>query len=299
MDMSLSKLQELVMDREAWLCCSPWCCRESETAEWLSWFIFGSVGSLLLHVGFSLVAASGANSSPQCMVFSLWWHLLLRSKGSRCAGFSSCGLQALEHRQLWPTGLVAPWPGISLVQRSNPCLLQATSLPLSHQGSPTQSFFLNCPPSSHQETRKKEKPSKLPVERSATPRISTGYNSLWWWKQSFEICIHHVRVCAKSLQLYLTLCDSIECSPTGSSVHGILQARILEWLAVPSSRGSSWPRDTIPSLLGLLPCRWTVTTEPPGKLIHHNIHLFIYVYLFMFISLLLILGEHTEKRLFI
>ena len=32
-------------------------------------------------------------------------------------------------------------------------------------------------------------------------------------------------------------------SPPGSSVHGILQARILEWIAMPSSRGSSWPRD--------------------------------------------------------
>ena len=33
------------------------------------------------------------------------------------------------------------------------------------------------------------------------------------------------------------------CSPSGSSVHGILQARILEWVTMPSSRGSSWPRD--------------------------------------------------------
>ena len=35
----------------------------------------------------------------------------------------------------------------------------------------------------------------------------------------------------------------MDCSPPGSSVHGILQARILEWVAMPSSRGSSWPRD--------------------------------------------------------
>ena len=38
-------------------------------------------------------------------------------------------------------------------------------------------------------------------------------------------------------------CDPIDCSPAGSSVHGILQVRILEWVAMPSSRGSSWPRD--------------------------------------------------------
>ena len=40
-----------------------------------------------------------------------------------------------------------------------------------------------------------------------------------------------------------TLCDPMDCSAPGSSVHWILQARILEWTAKLSSRGSSWPRD--------------------------------------------------------
>ena len=44
-------------------------------------------------------------------------------------------------------------------------------------------------------------------------------------------------------QLFLTLWDPMDCSPPGSSVHGILQARIPEWVAKPSSRGFSWPRD--------------------------------------------------------
>ena len=48
---------------------------------------------------------------------------------------------------------------------------------------------------------------------------------------------------AKSLQLYPTLCDPTDYSPAGSSVHGILQVRALEWVAMPSSRGSSRPRD--------------------------------------------------------
>ena len=48
---------------------------------------------------------------------------------------------------------------------------------------------------------------------------------------------------AKSLQLCPTLGDPMDCSPPGSSVRGILQARILEWVAMPSSRGSSRPRD--------------------------------------------------------
>ena len=50
----------------------------------------------------------------------------------------------------------------------------------------------------------------------------------------------------------------MDCSLPGSSVHGILQARILEWIAMPSSRGSSWPRDQprSPTLQA---------AEPPGK----------------------------------
>ena len=48
---------------------------------------------------------------------------------------------------------------------------------------------------------------------------------------------------AKSLQSCLTLCNAMDGSPPGSSVHGILQARMLKWVAMPSSRGSSQPRD--------------------------------------------------------
>ena len=44
-------------------------------------------------------------------------------------------------------------------------------------------------------------------------------------------------------QLCPTLCDPMDCSPPGSSVHGIFQPRILEWVAISFSRGSSWPRD--------------------------------------------------------
>ena len=43
-------------------------------------------------------------------------------------------------------------------------------------------------------------------------------------------------------QSYLTLCDSMNCNLLGSSVHGVLQARILEWVAIPFSGGSSQPR---------------------------------------------------------
>ena len=63
-------------------------------------------------------------------------------------------------------------------------------------------------------------------------------------------------------QLCPTLCDPVDYSPPGSSVHGILQARILEWVAIPFSRGSSRPRDgtwVSPLQADSLP------SEPPGK----------------------------------
>ena len=49
---------------------------------------------------------------------------------------------------------------------------------------------------------------------------------------------------AKLLQSCPTLGNPMDCSPPGSSVYGILQARILEWVAMPSSRGSSPPQDS-------------------------------------------------------
>ena len=51
-----------------------------------------------------------------------------------------------------------------------------------------------------------------------------------------------VCVCVLGSQLYPTLCDPVDCSPPGSSVHGIVQAGMLEGVAVPCSRGSSRPR---------------------------------------------------------
>ena len=59
---------------------------------------------------------------------------------------------------------------------------------------------------------------------------------------------------AKSIQSCLTLCDPMDCSLRGSSIHGILQVIILEWVAMPSSRGSSWLRDQIG--ITYISCRW-------------------------------------------
>ena len=68
-------------------------------------------------------------------------------------------------------------------------------------------------------------------------------------------------------QSCLTLCNPMDCSPPGSSVHGILQARIPEWVAMPSSRGSSRPED--PPDPGMEPGSPalqadSLPSEPPG-----------------------------------
>ena len=72
--------------------------------------------------------------------------------------------------------------------------------------------------------------------------------------------------CAQSLQSCPTLCNPVDCSPLSSSAHGILQAGILQWVAVPSPRGSSQPRgetrvSCVSCIAGSLP------TEPTAK--HH------------------------------
>ena len=73
-------------------------------------------------------------------------------------------------------------------------------------------------------------------------------------------CVH-----AQSLHLCLTLCDPMDCSPPVSSVHGIFQARILEWVAISSSRISSQPRDTTHvSCISCIAGRF-FTAEPLGK----------------------------------
>ena len=78
-------------------------------------------------------------------------------------------------------------------------------------------------------------------------RNLVGY-SLWGHKElDMAEWLTHTHICYKVkvlvTQMCLTLCNPRDCSSSGFSVHGILQARILEWVAIPFSRGSSWPRD--------------------------------------------------------
>ena len=73
-----------------------------------------------------------------------------------------------------------------------------------------------------------------------------------------------IAAAAKSLQSCLTLCDPIDGSPPGSSVHGILQARILEWVAISSSNAWKW-RVKVKSLsrVQLLATPWTAAHQAP------------------------------------
>ena len=75
-------------------------------------------------------------------------------------------------------------------------------------------------------------------------------SSLSLFGHDAQVCFHPLNalnwvdlVCANSLQLFPTLCNLMDCIPPGSSAHGILQAKVLEWVAMPCSRGSSQPRD--------------------------------------------------------
>ena len=61
-----------------------------------------------------------------------------------------------------------------------------------------------------------------------------------------------------------TLCDPMDCYPPGSSVNGILQVRVLEWVAMPFSRGSSWNKEWthVSSIAGRFFTNWATWEAP-------------------------------------
>ena len=127
------------------------------------------------------------------------------------------------------------------------------------------------------------------VQRSDSSNAcsSSDLTELAWYLIFESVCVRifvsmYVHVCtrAKSLQLCQTLCDPVDCSPPGFSVHAILQVRILEWVAVSSSRGSSQPRDqTRISMSPALPGRFFTTSAT------WEAHVFVCVCVCVFISL--------------
>ena len=96
----------------------------------------------------------------------------------------------------------------------------------------------------------------------------------------------HTPVCAKLLLSWLTLCNPMDCNAPGSSVHRILQAKILEWVAITFCRGSSQPRDQTYVSCGSCIAGGFFTTEPLGKPhIYKHICAYISMYLHVCTSL--------------
>ena len=118
--------------------------------------------------------------------------------------------------------------GILQDQGSNLHLLhwQVDSLPLSHQGSLKVVLLKTC-------IQEEESFCNLPEEQQRK-------NGVWNSRCSRYPTESHVCFVSRSCP---TLCDLMNCSPPGSSVHGISQARIPVWVATSYSRGYSWPRN--------------------------------------------------------
>ena len=93
--------------------------------------------------------------------------------------------------------------------------------------------------------------------------------SRWWLGDSTRVISRCLYVLVA--QSCLTLCDPMECSLQGSSFHGIFQARILEWVAISCSRGSSPPRDWthISCIAGRLFIVWATISVVIVCLLYH------------------------------
>ena len=121
------------------------------------------------------------------------------------------------------------------------------------------------------------RPLVLSSEASTTQSDSRGSQSRvkrrnkrwrWGWSEEKGGIVAEVegRVLGLALSMraqsvsHSWLCNPLDSSPPGSSVYGVFQARILEWVATPSSRGSSWPREWT-----LVSCFGFFTMVPPGK----------------------------------
>ena len=91
------------------------------------------------------------------------------------------------------------------------------------------------------------------------------YQSLLGFPEE-SACVYACCVLRLVAQSCPTLCDPMDCSPLGSLSVGILQARLLEWIAMPSSRGSFQPRDQtqVTCIAGIFFTDWA-QGSPPGK----------------------------------
>ena len=105
----------------------------------------------------------------------------------------------------------------------------------------------------------------LPFPNPAWTFGSSQFTHCWslaWGILSITLLECEVKKWSEVAQPFPTLCDPMDCSLPGSFIHGVFQARVLEWVAISFSRGSSWPRDR--AWVSRIPCR-NLSSEPPGK----------------------------------
>ena len=176
----------------------------------------------------------------------------------------------------WPCeacGILVPQPGLN----PRPSIGSSESQPLDCQGSPSLGvgFWCQClllPSWWCDKWRNTERALNLMPLQSNRPTLLLDSSASAEFSQQAKPSkaqgLEANSMPAKSLQSCPMLCDPVDCSPPGSSVHGILQARILEGVAMPSSKGSSQPRDQTLLHLLLHLVHWqagSVPLAPPGK----------------------------------
>ena len=116
--------------------------------------------------------------------------------------------------------------------------------------------------------------------------VQSQVRELRSFKPCFAAIYIHIYACvhAESIQSCPTLCNPVDCSPPGSPVHGVLEARVLMWVAVPFSRGSSLTQGLNPYLLCLL--YWQegfLPLAPPEKPYIFTLYIYVHTYTHMYI----------------
>ena len=105
-------------------------------------------------------------------------------------------------------------------------------------------------------------PTKVCASLKSSWRSSFHNSRVFEYSVPSTVVVVLVALCCSVSKSCPTLCDPVDCSPPGCSVHGISQARILEWVAISFSGGSSQPMDR--TQVSCLAGRF-FTTKPPGK----------------------------------
>ena len=175
---------------------------------------------LSVQGGFTAV---GSNQNVNSLIFFLMSIFYLASVGCQLWPAGSVAVMCRLSCSVAP-GILVSWPGIKPTAPALECRYLTTGPP----GKPLDSLILR------RDIRKF--PGSRVVRTLPFHCQSHGFNPCFKIPQD---------ACAQLFPSCPILCDPMDCSPPCSSVHEILQARILKWVATPFSRGSSRPRDQI------------------------------------------------------